>query len=155
MRLAALAFIVTTLTASVAHAADQAVVSICPGRGYLPYDYPTFNSCPCGTDGCFHPRPYYACCGEGDPDYKQAFWRRWLRAHFCGGSMLEGVPRHCVSPPSRAVPMSGPPISDLILPPQPTVTPQDESETPETASPEAESTPAGEPSPFRLKTDPS
>lgn len=88
--------------------AGRVALPDCPIAGYIPYAYPPFGSCPCGDDGCFHPRPYYACCGEGDPAYKKAFWRRWLRTHFRGGSMLDGVPCHCVYPPVRVY--AGPPI---------------------------------------------
>ncbi|MGC1272237.1 MAG: hypothetical protein WBC44_00915 [Planctomycetaceae bacterium] len=117
MKLIALGFTFAALATSIARPADPAP-GTCPGRGYLPYGYPSFDSCPCGADGCYHPRRYYACGGDADPDYKQAFWRRWLRAHFCGGSMLEGVPCHCIYPPGRAVLVTGPPVPALALPPQ-------------------------------------
>ena len=90
---------ISTLTASAAEPAGRALASTCPGKVYVTYAFPAFGSCPCGEGGCFHPRPYYACRGDGDPAYKKAFWRRWLRAHFRGGSMLDGVPCHCVFPP--------------------------------------------------------
>lgn len=126
-----LLFAVITLCAAAASAVGQAPVEQAgrvalpeyPTAGYVPYAYPPFGSCPCGEDGCFHPRPYYACCGEGDPAYKKAFWRRWLRAHFHGGSMLDGVPCHCIYPPVRAYVGSSalvPPVTNV--PPEPAQT---------------------------------
>jgi hypothetical protein len=88
--------------ASAAAASDdgvRVVVHTCPGRGYLPYAYPAFGGCPCGEDGCFPSGRYYAC----DDGYEKSFWRRWRRAHFGGGSMLDGIPCRCITPPGRAV----------------------------------------------------
>ena len=66
----------------------------CPvlGTGYLPYDYPGFDVCPCAGDSCFHPANY---C---DPCYREFWFRKWLRAHWGPGSMLEDVPCLCISP---------------------------------------------------------
>ena len=66
----------------------------CFGIGYVPYGYPGFDVCPCGSDGCFHPARYHCECGS----YRKHWWRTWLRAHFRGGSMLELYPCHCVQP---------------------------------------------------------
>ena len=96
---AALILLAAASVASAAEPVAKARVATYPGRGYVPYTYPAVGSCPCGEDGCFHPGRYYAC----DDGYEKSFWRRWARAHFCGGSMLEGVPCRCVSPPGRTV----------------------------------------------------
>lgn len=66
----------------------------CFGAGYLPYAYPSFETCPCGSDGCFHPDRYY--CG-GKP-YRQQWLLRWVRAHLGHGSMLDGYPCPCILP---------------------------------------------------------
>lgn len=139
---------VSSLTASAAEPAGRALAWTCPGQGYVPYAYPAFGSCPCGEDGCFHPRPYYACCGDSDPAYKQSFWRRWRRAHFRGGSMLDGVPCHCVFPPGRAVMMTAAP-TPAVVPPQPAEAAQERDDAPAILMPEASSEPipAGEPFP--------
>lgn len=127
------------LAAAVTSAAEQTPAGLagrvalpdCPSVGYVPYAYPPFGSCPCDDDGCFHPRRYYACCGEGDPAYKKAFWRRWLRTHFHGGSMLDGVPCHCVYPPVRAY------VGPLIPVPPVTGVPPEPAQTPDTIPPPA------------------
>ncbi len=63
-------------------------------RGYQAYSYPALDSCPCRSGRCFSPWRYF--CG-GD-DYRQAWFRKWLRAHFRHGSMLEDYPCECVRP---------------------------------------------------------
>jgi hypothetical protein len=99
----ALAALLTAASAATAaEPVARVAVPTCPGRGYVPYSYPAIGSCPCGDDGCFDPGRYYAC----DDAYRKSFWRRWRRAHLCGGSMLNGVPCRCVVPPGR--PVSGP-----------------------------------------------
>ena len=75
-------------------AAGQTGVRAALGRGYLPYSYPGFNSCPCAWDGCFHPHRYY-CGGE---DYRRTWRQRWLRAHLGLGSMLDGYLCECIYP---------------------------------------------------------
>ncbi len=64
------------------------------GRGYVPYSYPGFNSCPCAWDGCFHPHRYY--CGADE--YRRTWRQRWVRAHLGLGSMLDGYPCECIYP---------------------------------------------------------
>ena len=66
----------------------------CLGAGYIPYSYPAVDNCSCATDGCFPPARYY-CGGEA---YRDSWFRKWLRAQFCGGSMLDGYPCHCMFP---------------------------------------------------------
>ena len=95
----AAAVISAASAASAAEPVMRVQVATCPGRGYVPYSYPAVGSCPCEDGGCFHPGRYYSC----DDRYEKSFWRRWARAHFCGGSMLDGVPCRCVSPPGRSV----------------------------------------------------
>lgn len=76
--------------------AGQAMVIAqpCLGAGYVPYSYPGVDTCPCVRDGCFPPARYY-CGGE---TYRNHWWSKWLRAHFAGGSMLDGYPCHCIFP---------------------------------------------------------
>jgi len=104
-------------------AAEPVRISLtpCPGQGYIAYRYPAVGSCPCADESCFHPSRYYACCGDADQAYRKQFWKRWLKAHFCGASLLDGVPCRCVSPSVIAVaaPMATPPID----PPAPTEEP--------------------------------
>jgi hypothetical protein len=98
----AVAVAVLLSTASAASAAEpvsRVAVPTCPGRGYVLYSYPAIGRCPCDHDGCFQPGRYYSC----DDAYEKAFWRRWRRAHFHGGSMLDGVPCRCLVPPGRFV----------------------------------------------------
>ncbi len=110
------------LTATAVGAAEPGRISLstCPGQGYVGYSYPAIGSCPCRDDRCFHPGRYYACGDDADSTYKKSFWKRWCRAHFCGGSMLNGVPCQCISPPSLPVAASaafaGP---SLQIPPVP------------------------------------
>ena len=98
-----LAFAVATGVVSASEPSGRAMLPTCPGRGFLPYSYPAFGSCPCGEDGCFPPVRYYGACGDADSAYKKSFWRRWRQAHFGGGSMLDGVPCHCIYPPGRSL----------------------------------------------------
>lgn len=109
------------LTATGATAAEPGRIafSTCPGQGYIAYSYPAIGSCPCGDDRCFHPGHYYACCGDGDPSYKKAFWKRWLKAHFCGRSMLDGVACQCLNPPSTSVAAPIPLVPAPMTPPEP------------------------------------
>lgn len=81
----------------------------CFGRGYMPYAYPAFGSCPCGDDHCFHPGVYY----HGGKPYRREWLCRWIRAHVGHGSMLEAYPCPCISP------VAGKPY--LISPPAPPV----------------------------------
>ncbi len=64
------------------------------GRGYVPYSYPAFDSCPCAQDGCFHPGRYY-CGGKA---YRKQWFRKWVKTHLGRGSMLDGYPCECISP---------------------------------------------------------
>lgn len=68
--------------------------SPCLGAGYVPYAYPGIDTCPCASDGCYPPARYY--CG-GDP-YRRHWLRKWLNAHFRGGSMLDHYPCQCIYP---------------------------------------------------------
>lgn len=103
--------VVILFCAATASAGDR-VAPVCPVNGYIPYNYPAMGSCPCGEDGCFRPIRYYAC----DNGYEKSFWRRWLRAHFRGGSMLEGAPCQCISPPGRVY--RSPMASPAFVPPE-------------------------------------
>lgn len=105
---------------SVATEPGRISVTSRPGTNYVGYSYPAFGSCPCMNDRCLLPGRYYAHCGEGDATYKKAFWKRWLRAHFCGGSMLDGVPCECSNPPPRWNVMLPPADLKLAPPPAPT-----------------------------------
>ena len=147
---AAAAFVASAdaTAADAAEPAGRVAVPTCPGRGYVPYAHPAFGGCPCGEDGCFHPRPYYACCGDADPEYKKAFRRRWLRAHFRGGSMLDGVPCRCVDPPGRTFTAPAATAPAAVAPALPTEESVGEDDTREAADQEkAAPAPAGGPSP--------
>lgn len=112
--------LLVTVTATGASEPARITVSACPGEGYIAYSLPAIGSCPCGDDRCFHPGRYYTCRGDGDPAYKKAFWRRWFRAHFRHGSMLEGVPCECVAPPSRPIAATFTPVPAVpVAPPAP------------------------------------
>ena len=89
--------------------ADQPtiVVQPCLGAGYVPYSYPGVDTCPCAYDGCYPPARYY-CGGE---TYRDHWWGKWLRAHFAGGSMLDGYPCHCVFPTTGRAWTPAPPRS--------------------------------------------
>jgi len=69
-------------------------VQPCLGRGYVAYSYPSFGSCQCESDCCFHPGRYY--CG-GKP-YRKQWFRTWVRAHLGHGSMLDNTPCQCIYP---------------------------------------------------------
>lgn len=64
------------------------------GRGYIPYTYPAIDSCPCATNGCFDPSRYYC----GGKQYRKQWFRKWVKAHFGRGSMLDDYPCHCINP---------------------------------------------------------
>lgn len=66
----------------------------CFGSGYLAYPYPGFDTCPCGSDCCFHPGRYY----HGGKPYRREWFGRWLRSHHGHGSMLDGYPHQCIFP---------------------------------------------------------
>lgn len=68
-----------------------------PRRGYTSYAYPGVDSCRCARGPCFHPARYY-CGGE---QHRRSWLRRWLGAHFGGGSMLDGYCCECVFPTVR------------------------------------------------------
>lgn len=94
--------------------ADRPIlVRPCLGAGYIPYSYPAVDSCPCARDDCFPPARYY-CGGEA---YRDHWWSKWLRAHFAGGSMLDGYPCHCVFP------TVGRPIVQTVPEPSPDIAP--------------------------------
>ena len=75
---------------------DRAYEVVTPslGRGYIGYELPAVNSCPCSNDRCFHSCQYYF----GGKSYKKSWRRRWLSAHLGHGSMLEAYPCQCLSP---------------------------------------------------------
>ena len=80
------------------------------GAGYVPYRYPGFDTCPCDEKGCYHPGWYYC----GGTAYRQAWCRRWVRAHLGHGSMLDASPCHCVLPTfGRAYRLSAPEIAPV------------------------------------------
>lgn len=66
--------------------------------GYIGYTYPALGTCPCRSDHCFHPWRYYC----GGKNYRSAWRRKWLRAHFGHGSMLENYPCECICPTGAA-----------------------------------------------------
>ena len=92
----------------------------CLGRGYVPYSYPAFNSCPCAHDYCFHPGQYYC----GGKQYRKQRYRKWLRAHLGRGSMLDDTECECRFPTTgrpyyRVVARKKPePAAKLELPPR-------------------------------------
>ena len=75
---------------------DRAYEVVSPrlGRGYVGYELPAVDSCPCSNDRCFHPCRYYF----GGKPYVRSWCRRWLGAHFGHGSMLDAYPSQCLSP---------------------------------------------------------
>ena len=72
------------------------VIRPCLGSGYVPYTYSAIDSCPCGSDGCFHPHKYYF----GGKSYRMRWLHRWLRAKcpHSSHSMLEDYPCECIFP---------------------------------------------------------
>ena len=68
----------------------------CIGKGYVPYSYPAFGTCPCGENSCYDPARYY--CGR--KSYRMQWFRKWVRAHLGHGSMLDDVPCGCRFPGS-------------------------------------------------------
>jgi hypothetical protein len=111
-----LAIVVSASAAAASEPAGQMLVPTCPGRGYVAYSYPAFGSCPCEEDRCFHPGRYYSCSDA----YEKSFWRRWRRAHFHGGSMLDDVPCHCIDPSGRPVAVRYEPLPEAHKPVGPT-----------------------------------
>lgn len=75
---------------------DRAYEVVCLrlGRGYVGYELPTLDSCPCSNDRCFHPCRYYF----GGKPYVRSWCRRWLGAHVGRGSMLDAYAGQCLSP---------------------------------------------------------
>lgn len=89
----------------------------CLGRGYIPYSYPAFDSCPCAAGGCFHPAWYYC----GGANYREQWFCRWLKVHLGHGSMLDGYPCDCIRPAAgraylRSVSASGGSSDAVVLP---------------------------------------
>ena len=70
------------------------VVTPSLGRGYVGYELPAVDSCPCCNDRCFNPCRYYF----GGKPYIRSWRRRWLSAHLGHGSMLDAYPCQCLSP---------------------------------------------------------
>lgn len=87
-------------TTEVADASRQAktyeVIRPCLGSGYVPYTYPPIDSCPCGSDCCFHPHKYYF----GGKSYRVRWFHKWLRAKcpHSSHSMLHDYPCKCIFP---------------------------------------------------------
>lgn len=100
-------------------ALPQHVFRPCLGNGYVPYTYPAIGTCPCAEDCCFPAAPYYACgaCGEA---YRKRWFKKWLRAHFGHGSMLDGYPCHCIAPTAgRPYVAAQPTAEPHVTPPPP------------------------------------
>jgi hypothetical protein len=75
---------------------DRAYEVVTPslGRGYVGYELPAVDSCPCSNDRCFSPCRYYF----GGKPYLRSWRHRWLSAHLGHGSMLDAYPCQCLSP---------------------------------------------------------
>lgn len=75
---------------------DRAYEVVSPrlGRGYVGYELPAVDSCPCSNDRCFPPCRYYF----GGKPYVRSWYGRWLGAHFGHGSMLDAYSGWCLSP---------------------------------------------------------
>ncbi len=95
------------------------VVSPRLGQGYVGYQLPAVDSCPCSNDRCFHPCRYYF----GGNAYNKSWRRRWLSAQLGHGSMLDAYGGQCLSPG-----LTRPywrPLSTQEMNPEPTPTPVD------------------------------